>query len=95
MCRLKAYRIVLTVVVMVEAKASVDEEKRRKNLKGGKVKWSVIGAVLLLAIAMAITSKQAQNHKSCQCSQVCFVFLSFSFIFGNSHWCDRALASSF
>lgn len=57
---------------MVEAKASVDDEKNGKNLKEGKrgkVKWSVIMAVLLVAVAVAITSKQAQNHKSCQCSQ--------------------------
>ncbi|KAL8505615.1 hypothetical protein ACS0TY_016746 [Phlomoides rotata] len=57
---------------MVEDKALVDDEKKRKNLKvekGGKVKWLVIGAILFLAVAIAVTSKQAQNHKSCQCSQ--------------------------
>lgn len=65
-------------IVMVEAKASADDEKKRKNLKEGKsrkVKWAVTMAVLLVAVAIAVTSKQAQNHKACRCSQVLISFL--------------------
>lgn len=79
MYRLKAYRIVPIVVVMVEAKAVVDDKEKRKKSKeetGGKRKWTAIGAVAVLVVAIAITSKHAQNHKSCHCSQVLFFFLS-------------------
>lgn len=68
---------VLTGVVMVEAKAVVDDKKTGKKLKEvkrGKRKWAAIGAMVVLVVAIAIKSKHAHIHKSCQCSQVLFSF---------------------
>ncbi|XP_051114939.1 endoplasmic reticulum oxidoreductin-1-like isoform X1 [Andrographis paniculata] len=58
---------------MAEAKTGLDSKKhgeKSKDRKRWNKKLAVIGAVVFLALAIAITSKQAtQYHKSCQCSQ--------------------------
>ncbi|KAL3636950.1 Endoplasmic reticulum oxidoreductin-1 [Castilleja foliolosa] len=58
---------------MAEAKAVVDGKKiLKKKSKGGKEgnwKWAKLGPVLVLIVAIALTSKLAHNQKSCPCSQ--------------------------
>ncbi|KAL6543341.1 Endoplasmic reticulum oxidoreductin-1 [Orobanche hederae] len=57
---------------MVEAKSVLDGNKiRNKSIeeKRGTRKWAKIGAVLVLVVAIVITSKHAHNQKSCPCSQ--------------------------
>ncbi|KAI3457573.1 hypothetical protein Pfo_014236 [Paulownia fortunei] len=57
---------------MVEAKVVVDDDKRKKKSieeKRGKRKWAAIGAVVVLLGAIALTSKHAHSHNSCNCSQ--------------------------
>ncbi|XP_073026908.1 endoplasmic reticulum oxidoreductin-1-like isoform X1 [Primulina eburnea] len=57
---------------MAEAKVVVDNNKKTKKsieVKGWKRKWAVIGAVVVLMVAVSLTLKHDHNHKSCQCSQ--------------------------
>ncbi|CAA2939474.1 endoplasmic reticulum oxidoreductin-1 [Olea europaea subsp. europaea] len=50
---------------MVEAKVVVGN----KESKEGRKKWTAIGAVLVVLVAIALTYKHAQNPKSCRCAQ--------------------------
>ncbi|KAL2476502.1 Endoplasmic reticulum oxidoreductin-1 [Abeliophyllum distichum] len=55
---------------MVEAKVVVmKKNKESKEGRRGRRTWAAIGAVVVLLVAIALTSKHAQNHKSCQCAQ--------------------------
>lgn len=58
---------------MAVAKVVVDDNKKMKKsieVKGWKRKWAVIGAVVVLLVAVSLTLKHDRDHKSCQCSQV-------------------------
>ncbi|KAG8364818.1 hypothetical protein BUALT_Bualt18G0038200 [Buddleja alternifolia] len=64
---------------MVQAKTVVDDDssknkKKSNEGKRGKIKWAAIGAVVVLVVAIALTSKHAQNYKPCQCSKVWWPF---------------------
>lgn len=81
----------LSVIVMVEAKAVVDDTKIGKKSKEGKRgirRWAWVGALVVLMMAIAITSKHAQNHKSCQCSQVLLFLLILYLFCVIFHGCD-------
>ncbi|XP_073283962.1 endoplasmic reticulum oxidoreductin-1-like isoform X2 [Primulina huaijiensis] len=58
---------------MAEAKVLVDNNKKIKKLievKGWwKMKWAIIGAVVVLMVAVSLTVKHDRDHKSCHCSQ--------------------------
>ncbi|KAL0301296.1 UNVERIFIED_CONTAM: Endoplasmic reticulum oxidoreductin-1 [Sesamum radiatum] len=59
-------------VGMAESKAVVDKRKPRKKLKekkSGKMKWLVIGAVVVVVVAIAMSFMVSGDHKSCQCPQ--------------------------
>lgn len=43
--------------------------KGSKEGRRGRKKWAVIGAVLVVLVAIALTSKHVQNPKSCRCAQ--------------------------
>ncbi|KZV43107.1 endoplasmic reticulum oxidoreductin-1 [Dorcoceras hygrometricum] len=57
---------------MAEAKAVVDNNEKVKKLmeeKVGKRKWALIGALVVLMVAVSLTLKHSHDHKSCHCSQ--------------------------
>lgn len=84
---------------MVEAKVVVGN----KGSKEGRKKWTAIGAVLVVLVAIALTYKHAQNPKSCRCAQVSFLhfllllffFVHFSFQFSSSEVVQCVHVSSF
>ncbi|CAA0808737.1 Endoplasmic reticulum oxidoreductin-1 [Striga hermonthica] len=60
----------LGLPAMVEAAAVADgEDNWKKSKEGTKWKWAKLGAVLVAVVAIAMTSRHAQNQTSCSCSQ--------------------------
>ena len=55
---------------MVEAEVIM--KKKNEEERGGKRRWgwAAIGAVLMVLVAISITSKYTNNPNSCQCAQV-------------------------
>lgn len=63
---------------MAEAKVVVDNKEKIKKLieeKRGMRNWFLIGAMVVLMVAVSLTLKHGRDRKSCHCSQV----LSFRF----------------
>ncbi|KZV29728.1 endoplasmic oxidoreductin-1-like [Dorcoceras hygrometricum] len=57
---------------MAEAEVVVGNSKKIRKLvevKGWKSKWAVIGAVVVLMVAVSLTLKHDRDHKPCHCSQ--------------------------